>query len=482
MSGLAAADGSSVFDQGTIALLAGDVAIGVRVAEAAFGGELDVLSGGLAIDTAVGNGGKLQVLAGGTASGIVAGFGSTVAVAGGAAYLLSGQALSGTTVSGGELSVLSGATTTGTAVGTGGEEAVLAGGVASGTVVGAGGEQVVFGGGTASGTAVDAGGTLIDATSGAIAAGATVGSGGTAFVSSGGTASDLAVSGGGTAYLGDGAALTGAFTDNGALVGTETGTLSIAPVISGAGAVVQDGSGTLLLGSTGSANTYTGGSTLSAGTLELANQSAAGTGAIGFAAGADAALRLDTVVTPANTISGFAPGDAIDLRAVPFNAGDTVSAKGNTVTISAPGGATYHLFIAGAGTQGGFALSQAPGGGTRLKTTNAPVTASTVQATAGSGLQFLGGSTAQAGAAAGSAPALLQGSASLSDLVSSLVASTLPGGNAGALLGSAATPSAGSGLLPGGETVPAGALALNGLTTSAGLALAAHAGQTGALA
>ena len=175
------------------------------------------------------------------------------------------------------------------------------------------------------------------------------------------------------------------------------------------------------------------------------------------------------------------PGDAIDLRAVAFDPADTVSAKGNTVTITAPGGATYHLVIAGAGSQGGYALSGAPGGGTRL-TTTAPITAATVQGD--SGPQFLGASTTAQADAAGSVPAPLQVAISQSDLVSSLLAGTLPGGKAGALLGAAATPSAAASLLSGGDAVPAGTLALNGLTTSAGLALApaGHAGQTGALA
>ena len=386
----------------------------------------------------------------------------------------------GTQALGGGLEVVSsGGVASATAVGAAGEQDVLAGGLASGTAL-SGGEQVVFAGGTASGTAVGAGGTLIAAAAGATVAGATVGSGGAAYVSSGGTAGGLTVSSGGTAYLGDGALLTGALTDDGALVATEAGALSIAPVIGGTGTVVQAGSGTLVLGDTGARNTYTGGSTISAGTLELAARGAAGTGAITFAPGAAATLRVDTALLPANTVSGFAPGDAIDLRAVAYDTADTVGAKGNIVTVSTAGGVNYRLAIAGAGAQGGYALSRAPeGGGTRLTTANAPITLATVQdtgaaANGSNGLQFL----PTAGPAdAGSASASAQGTASLTDLASSLLASlATPGGGAGALFGSAAvTPATGNGPPPGDDALPGGALALAGLSTSAGLAPASLA-------
>ena len=318
----------------------------------------------------------------------------------GTIILLSRDVAAGVAVLSGGLEVVSsGGVASATAVGPAGEQDVFAGGLASGTIL-SGGEQVVFAGGTASGTAVDAGGTLIAAAAGAIAAGASVGSGGVAYVSSGGTASDLTVLAGGTAYVDDGAALTGALTDDGALVGTETGTLSIAAVISGAGAVTQAGSGTLVLGGTGGGNAYTGGSTLSAGTLELAARNAAGTGAIRFASGAAATLRLDTAILPTNTITGFAPGDAIDLRAVRYSAGETVSAQGNVVTVTS-GGVNYRLAITGAGTQGGFALSQAADGGTRLTTANAPVTVGTVLGKdGGNGHHFLGGLNVPCGVAA----------------------------------------------------------------------------------
>src|SRR5262249_40356232 len=78
----------------------------------------------------------------------------------------------------------------------------------------------------------------------------------------------------------------------------------------GSGGLVLNGSGTLDLSA---ANTFTGGVTIEKGTLELSNSTAAGSGAISFAAGAKATLALDAGIHLANTISGFATGDTIKL-------------------------------------------------------------------------------------------------------------------------------------------------------------------------
>ena len=81
------------------------------------------------------------------------------------------------------------------------------------------------------------------------------------------------------------------------------------------GDVEKTGAGTLRL--TG-ANTYSGGTVLRGGTLELGNAQAAGTGFITFATGATATLQIDGNVMPVNTISGFAPGDTIILAGLPL--------------------------------------------------------------------------------------------------------------------------------------------------------------------
>src|SRR5262249_32962874 len=79
----------------------------------------------------------------------------------------------------------------------------------------------------------------------------------------------------------------------------------------GAGSLLLNGAGTLDLGA---ANTFTGGVTIQKGTLELSNSSAAGTGAITFAAGAKAFLQLDAGVYAPNTVSGLATGAARRFR------------------------------------------------------------------------------------------------------------------------------------------------------------------------
>ncbi|WP_421724566.1 hypothetical protein [Bauldia sp.] len=121
-------------------------------------------------------------------------------------------------------------------------------------------------------------------------------------------------------------------------------------VISGDGVFEQRGTGATTLIQT---NTYTGGTTLVAGVLELAAFEAAGTGNINFTDGAqilaidDAALApVDALVETSfgNTIVDFGEGDAIVLTELEFAAGATVdydkttdvmtvSSFGETVTL-----------------------------------------------------------------------------------------------------------------------------------------------------
>ncbi len=88
------------------------------------------------------------------------------------------------------------------------------------------------------------------------------------------------------------------------------GQTSFAGTISGStGALVVAGGGKLLLAA---ANTYGQGTTISGATLELGSGATAGAGAIGFAA-ATGKLIIDGTTMPANTITGFAGTDLIDL-------------------------------------------------------------------------------------------------------------------------------------------------------------------------
>ena len=91
------------------------------------------------------------------------------------------------------------------------------------------------------------------------------------------------------------------------------------------------------IGSTGSALITSGGASIdpiiSGGTLELLSGASLGSSAITFA-GSGGTLLLDSGVVPANTISGFARGDVIDLSGVDFAGGTVTLLAGNVLELS----------------------------------------------------------------------------------------------------------------------------------------------------
>ncbi|WFU22125.1 VCBS domain-containing protein [Bradyrhizobium sp. CB1717] len=76
----------------------------------------------------------------------------------------------------------------------------------------------------------------------------------------------------------------------------------------GAGHLLLDGDGTLVLGAT---NTFTGGITIENGTLDLTASGAAGSGAIDFSAAGHAALEFSAANAPVNAIAHFGTRDQI---------------------------------------------------------------------------------------------------------------------------------------------------------------------------
>ncbi|PWT84366.1 MAG: hypothetical protein C5B56_15750 [Proteobacteria bacterium] len=174
--------------------------------------------------------------------------------------------------SGGSLVVSSGGTTKQTTIFSGGSETIMSsGGFGQLGDIGAvlsGGMQFDYG--LASGVTVFAGSQVVE--SGGTASSTTIDNGGREFVSSGGTAIGIVISSGGYAEIFAGAS--------------------------------------------------TSGITISGGTLELAGALGPGGGAITFA-GVGATLKIDGSSMPTNVLSGFVPGDTIDLTSVPFVSGGT---------------------------------------------------------------------------------------------------------------------------------------------------------------
>jgi len=133
--------------------------------------------------------------------------------------------------------------------------------------------------------------------------------------------------------IADGGTLAGAITDNGMFAVDHSDTFSFGALISGSGVFDQAGTGTTVLTQS---NSYAGGTTLHAGTLDLAALDAAGTGDITFEAGAQT-LRVETAALDNghldNTIDGFGSGDTIDLAGDGHATHATLSAD-NVLTIT----------------------------------------------------------------------------------------------------------------------------------------------------
>ncbi len=180
--------------------------------------------------------------------------------------------------------------------------------------------------------------------------------------------------------LGNGGAtgsVTGNITDNGMLAFDLYSTSVESGVISGAGSVWQEGSGTTVLTQT---NTYSGWTFIAGGTLELQKPGSAGGGGIAFLNGGAETLRIDGTTMPTNTIYGLTTNDTIDLANVAFVSGATATvAAGNVLKIT-EGGNTYNLNLDPAQT---FAPSSffvgSDGAGGTIIVERAPLVTSTNQ-------------------------------------------------------------------------------------------------------
>ena len=141
-----------------------------------------------------------------------------------------------------------------------------------------------------------------------------------------------------------------------------------------AGKLVIDGGGTVRL--TG-ANTFAGGSSISASsTLDLGASGAGGGGAITFASGSTDRLIIESTALPngthfSNTVSAFAAGDVIDLSGLTFHAGATANIVSNTLSVVS-NGVTDTLTLANPGANLSLLAAQDAGIGTEIITERAP--------------------------------------------------------------------------------------------------------------
>jgi autotransporter passenger strand-loop-strand repeat protein len=312
------ASGTIVSSGGDEVISAGGSATGTQILN---GGSQTVL--GSAVDTAVSAGGTQVVSASGQAiGGSVAGT-QTITLNGGA----SGVAI----VDGGVEVVSAGGSATGTVILNGGSQTVL--GTASGTTVSNGGTETVSAGGVASGTLLLGNGTLILA--GGSAFGTIYGSGASATIATG-TLAESVVSGG-ALTVSNGGTLTNPSVDSGTLTAASGGTIS-SPVISGVGNLVLDG-GAIVAGGI----TFASGAT---GTLT-----------------ASANVTLSSFIT--NTITGFGPGDTIDLAAYLYTSKFTVSFSASDDVLD---------IISGGTTIGELVFSSPPAAGQTFVVFNDPGT------------------------------------------------------------------------------------------------------------
>ncbi|MBX3907529.1 autotransporter domain-containing protein, partial [Burkholderia cepacia] len=223
------------------------------------------------------------------------------------------------------------------------------------------------GNGTFGGTIGGAGGVTIAGTGVQTLTGANTYTGGTTIAAGGA----LQLGNGGTS-----GSIAGNVVDNGALIVNQSGNVTIASVLSGAGSLTQAGSGQLTLTGT---STLSGPTTVSAGTLAVNGSlgqstvtvqngaTVTGTGTIGglvVQGGATAAASQPGAALNVGGNVTFQPGSTFQVAASPqqsgsLAAGGTATLNGGTVQVLAnqsgyQPSTTYTIVTAASGVQGAF--------------------------------------------------------------------------------------------------------------------------------
>ena len=158
----------------------------------------------------------------------------------------------------------------------------------------------------------------------------------------------------GTLQLGDGTtdgsfANASSITNNGTLAYNVTGTQTYAGVISGTGGVVKDGSGTVIHGG---ANTYSGGTAINGGTLQITTTAGAantgvfnlngGTFQVNLGTGADFNYAPTVILISTSTLGNAAAG-ALNNTNGQINFTGTVNGNGNVLNVANTGLARLYL-------------------------------------------------------------------------------------------------------------------------------------------
>jgi autotransporter-associated beta strand protein len=162
----------------------------------------------------------------------------------------------------------------------------------------------------------------------------------------------------------------------------------------GAGGLILNGAGTLELDAS---NTFTGGTTIDQGVLELSSAAAAGGGGISFGStNGELEYAAKASVTIANTLTGFGGSDEIDFAKVKYAAGDhAVDDTSGRVAIETSAGATVAAFnVSGASTSANFNVGKDASGDV-LVTYAATATTAGSEAVIGSPADILGGYAAE---------------------------------------------------------------------------------------
>jgi len=188
----------------------------------------------------------------------------------------------------------------------------------------------------------------------------------------------------GTLQLGNGGvagSMTGDVTDDGTFAIDRSDVFTFGEAISGSGAFEQIGTGTTILTA---ADGVSGGTTISAGVLELGSGGSLG-GAVTFAnAGVPETLRLDTGSNQlGGSVGGFARNDDIDLGFLGFNASlsavwqENAGNTGGTLSLEENGSTLATLSLTGQYVSANFSLANDGHGGTTIGFLNAPPPAGT---------------------------------------------------------------------------------------------------------